>query len=120
MPLRPSWASKLILHDGGGLGLSAPLPSPKEEARLLLELVGNGDTVESIRELIDVPQEVKAILRAFAEAYPEEHDGVEKVLRFRERVGEEFEKLVTRQGQAVTLSKPQDKAAVEVPELERV
>lgn len=75
---------------------SVPFPKPRADARLLFKLVGrNGDTVESICELLAVPQEVEAELWADAQAYPKERKGIEKILRFRQRVAEEFEKLVT-------------------------
>ncbi len=70
------------------------LPSPTAEARVLFGLVGrNGDTVETIRELITVPEETEAALQAFVRAYPEEQGNIERVLRFRREVQAEFERL---------------------------
>jgi hypothetical protein len=64
------------------------------EAKALLALAGkNGDTIESLRELISVPSEIEAVLSAFARAYPEEEREIEMGLRFRGRVLEEFERM---------------------------
>jgi hypothetical protein len=59
-------------------------------------LGGNGDTVDTIRELIAVPREIETMLRAYAGQYPEYAIGIERVLQFRRRVGEEFERLVKK------------------------
>jgi hypothetical protein len=68
--------------------------TPRGEARLLFRLVGsNGDTIESIRELIAVPQEIEERLGLYAKRYPEEAPTIEKVLSFRKRVREEFDRL---------------------------
>jgi len=68
--------------------------SPGEEAGRLVALVGhNGDTVETIRELIAVPPEIEKALLGFAKAYPEEAAGVHLLLEFRGKVSEEFERL---------------------------
>jgi len=53
-----------------------------------------GETVESIRELIEVPAEMREKLMVFALMYPEERPEIERGLRFRKRVAEEFERLV--------------------------
>jgi hypothetical protein len=53
-----------------------------------------GETVESIRELIEVPAEIREKLRVFALMHPEERPEIELVQRFRKRVAEEFERLV--------------------------
>lgn len=96
-------AHKAIVSDSGEVGLCAPLPPPDVEARSLLKLVGrNGDTLETIRpdgqgsprELIAVPLKVEAALQAYVQVYPEEQRGIEKILKFRKRVTEEFQKLV--------------------------
>lgn len=73
--------------------MEAALPPVKEEARALFEMVGrNGDTVDSIRELIRVPPKVKAWLLEQARYSPRGRCGIEKVLRFRWRVLVEFER----------------------------
>lgn len=73
--------------------------SAKAEARMLFSLIGrNGDTLETVRELIAVPPETEALLRQFAEEWPECARGVEAILRYRRKVGEEFERLVERLG----------------------
>jgi hypothetical protein len=69
--------------------------SPREEARILFEMMQrSGGTVESIRELIAIPPEVKAALTLYARRHPEDAFGIERVLKFRQRVGHEFERLV--------------------------
>jgi hypothetical protein len=68
--------------------------SPGAEARTIRTLIdNNGDTIEDLRELIEVPPEIEALLRAFARAYPEEGREIEMGLRFRERVLGEFERM---------------------------
>lgn len=67
----------------------------KQEARQIFGLLGkNGDTVESLRKLIAVPPRAEALLRAFARERPENQHGIEQMLAYRRRVGEEFERLV--------------------------
>ena len=76
--------------------MEASLPPVKEEARALFEMVGrNGDTVESIRELIRVRPRIEAVLRAYTKANPEEWRGIRAILRSRQRVEEEFERSIT-------------------------
>jgi hypothetical protein len=68
--------------------------APREEAVSLFALIGrNGDTVESVRELIAVPPRMEAALLLYAERNPEDARGIERVLEFRRRVAEEFERL---------------------------
>jgi hypothetical protein len=69
--------------------------SPLFEARDLFALLANGDTVEEIRRLIEVPTEVEATLRAFIRSNPEESLEIEHALWFRQRVAEEFERLLS-------------------------
>lgn len=72
------------------------------EARALLVMVGRQDTtLETVRELISVPPEVEALLRAYALANPAEAGELETGLRFRRRVLEEFERLTMRYNSAV-------------------
>jgi hypothetical protein len=67
------------------------------EAKALFVMVGkNGDTVESLRELISVPPEIETLLRTYAQFHPVESREIEMGLRFRERVLEEFERMATR------------------------
>jgi hypothetical protein len=54
----------------------------------------NANSVEAIRELIAVPPEIEDALRLYASHHPEDAKGIEKVLRFRRRVREEFDRLV--------------------------
>jgi hypothetical protein len=73
---------------------SAPLP--KVEARALLQMVGhNGTTVEAVRELIAIPPEIEQHFRAYTSDHPEDESAIERVIEFRRRVGEEFERLVS-------------------------
>ena len=68
--------------------------SPKEEARALFAMIGrNGVTVESIRELIAVPPGIEAALQLYMSRHSEDARGIEKVLRFRQRVRAEFDRL---------------------------
>jgi hypothetical protein len=76
--------------------------SAKAEALMLYAMLGrNGDTAETIRELIRVPANIEAILRAYARSFPEDAAGIEGVIEFRRRVSEEFERLV-REGVPVS------------------
>ena len=56
----------------------------------------NGHTIEALRELIRVAPEEEAALRAFALQHPEMAEHIERALRYRIRVEEEFERLVSR------------------------
>jgi hypothetical protein len=74
---------------------------PTDEARSLFKLVGrNGDTVESVRELIAVPPETERNLRSFICQHPEDALGVERVLQYRRRVAQEFERLCRRKNRS--------------------
>jgi len=76
--------------------MEASLPPVKEEARALFEMIGrNGDSVESIRELFSVPPKIEVWLLEQTRHSPRGRRGIEKVLRFRRRVLEEFERLIT-------------------------
>lgn len=76
--------------------MEAALPPVKEEARALFEMVGrNGDTMDSLRELILVSPKIEAWLLEQTRHSPRGRCGIEKVLRFRRRVLEEFERLVS-------------------------
>ena len=68
---------------------------PAFEARGLFALLGrDGNTAEGIRRLIEVPPEVEASLRAFIRVNPEEGFEIEHILSFRQKVAEEFERLL--------------------------
>lgn len=74
----------------------AALVGAHAEAKSLLRLVGkNGDTVETVRELIGVPPRIAAEIQAYLRAHPEDEPAFGTVLSFRQRVSEEFERLVT-------------------------
>jgi hypothetical protein len=69
--------------------------NPLDEARDLYRMVAYGScTVESIRELISVPPEIESALRLYAEQFPRDGQRIHCVLRFREKVAQEFERLV--------------------------
>ena len=75
--------------------LEAALPPVKEEARAQFEMIGrNGDTADSIRELIAVPPKIRASLLEYARHRPRAKRGILKVLNFRRRVAAEFERLL--------------------------
>jgi hypothetical protein len=52
-------------------------------------------SADSIRELIAVPPQIEALLWNFVKQYPTERRLVEKTIRFRQCLGEEFERLLT-------------------------
>jgi hypothetical protein len=67
----------------------------RDEARGLFVLIRrNSASVESIRELIAVPPEIEAVLLLYAKQHQEDARGIEKVLAFRKRVREEFDRLL--------------------------
>jgi hypothetical protein len=69
--------------------------NPLDEARDLHRMTVYGScTVESIRELISVPPDIEAALIAYADHYPKDGDRIRCVLRFRRKVGVEFERLL--------------------------
>jgi hypothetical protein len=69
--------------------------APRAEARGLLTLVrGNAASVEAIWELIGVSPRTEHVLRFYMRKHPEDARGIEKVLSFRKRVREEFDRLV--------------------------
>jgi hypothetical protein len=68
--------------------------SPAFEAQGLFALLENGNTVDDIRRLIEVPADVQASLRAFIRSYPEESFEIEYMLSFRQRVAQEFERII--------------------------
>jgi hypothetical protein len=86
--------------------------NPLDEARDLYRMVAYGScTVESIRELIAVPPEIESALRLYAERYPKDGQRIHCVLRFRERVAHEFERLVDQNLSSLDASHPHVAAA---------
>ena len=72
--------------------------NPQDEARDLYRMVAKGScSVDSIRELIDVPTNIEAALLAYAKAYPKDGERIHCVLQFRRKVGAYFEELVQQQ-----------------------
>ncbi len=70
-------------------------PAPQFEARSLLKLIGkNGDTVEMVRELIGVSPRIAARIHAYLRRHPEDGPAFAAVLSYRQRVAEEFERMV--------------------------
>lgn len=75
--------------------MEASLPPVKEEALALFQMIGrNGDSADSIRELIQVPPKVESWLLGQARHGPRGRRGILKVLNFRRRVLAEFERLL--------------------------
>lgn len=69
------------------------LPSPKTEAKALFRMVGrNGDNLESMRELIQVEDEVKKLMFK----HDPDKEAVTRILRFRERVLTVFNELAAK------------------------
>lgn len=65
-----------------------------DEAKALYRMIGDEHAVEELRELIAVPPRIESALRAYAQAYPEESYFVNRTLKFRVAVLEEFERMV--------------------------
>ena len=77
--------------------------APRDEARGLFVLIrGEAASIESVRDLIAVPPEIETVLCLYAKHHPEGASGIEKVLRFRKRVREEFDRLVRESESAKT------------------
>jgi len=69
--------------------------APRIEAQaLFVAMRQNKETVESIRELIEVSTESPNNLKAFVRCYPEEAQWIELSLLFRKLVATEFERLI--------------------------
>jgi hypothetical protein len=69
-------------------------PPARTEAGSLFQLIRSGVTLEAIRELIAIPPATVQVLRMYVSEHPEERQAIERALAFRQRVGEEFERLV--------------------------
>ena len=71
--------------------------NPVDEARDLYRMVRSGSCgIEETRELIAVPEIIKEALLAYAERYPKDGQHIYCVLHFRERVADEFERLLEK------------------------
>jgi len=68
----------------------------RNEAQSLFGLVARGTSVESLRELIGVPESTRSALLHFAALDPADTSWVENTLRFRDVVAQEFESLVEK------------------------
>ena len=72
-----------------------------EEAASLLRMVGrNGETVDSVREVIRIDRESLKSLRGFAAIYPAESAWVREAIQFRGLILESFDQLTRRPRQA--------------------
>lgn len=70
------------------------LPTARTEAKALFRMVGcNGDNLESMRELIQVQDEVKKLMFK----HDPDKQEVKRMLRFRERVLAVFDELAVKQ-----------------------
>lgn len=70
---------------------------PEEKPKCLIRLLGkNGNTIDTLRQLIRASTEEETVLRAFALQHPEMAEYIERALRYRIRLEEEFESLVSR------------------------
>jgi hypothetical protein len=63
------------------------------EARALYRMLGAGHTVEELRECISVPPKIERKLKLYAAMNPVEARWIEKILKFRNVVAHEFERL---------------------------
>ena len=83
--------------------------NPLDEARDLHRMVLHGScTVESIRDLISVPPDIEAALLAYADRYPKDGERIHCVLQFRQRVAQEFERLLRYEMSFTTVSQLTD------------
>ncbi|SRR6266851_7172352 len=102
---------------GGEDSCALGCQSARAEARSLLPLLLAGSTIEELRELISVAPRVEHALRAFALANPEEAHSIERSLKFRFLVAQEFDRLM-REGIAVAdlqeVDEPEPDAAEEI------
>ena len=95
-----------------GFGVAWPkLPAVRSEAASLVKMVGRygaSTSLKSIRQLIAVPPKIETIFRAYAQAVrPEsalESGAVLRVVRWRERVLAEFNRLLRSSKPASHLS----------------
>jgi hypothetical protein len=73
--------------------------APRDEARGLFVLIRrNASSVEDVRDLIAVSPRIEAALKRYMGEHPEDAPGIEKMLGFRKRVMEEFDRLVCESG----------------------
>jgi hypothetical protein len=99
-PRKPK-TSKICTHIAGlqgelSLARAWAFPSAREEARHLVALVRNGETIASVRELIGVSPPQESELRSFAEKDSGNGKRVLAVISWRCRVLDEFDLLVVQ------------------------
>ena len=68
------------------------------EARGLYRMLAGGHTPEELRRCIGVPPKIERRLRFYAALNPVETRWIEKILKFRKSVAQEFERLVCCDG----------------------
>ena len=68
----------------------------------VVSVMAISSSIESVRDLIAIPAEIEAVLCLYAKQHPEDAPGIEKVLRFRTLVREEFYRLVRESEEAAT------------------
>src|SRR5215472_14539561 len=87
------------------------------EAVALYRMVVQGtDTITEIRELIQVPERVEKALRAYAKAYPDDAQWVERSIKFRSVVLQEFNRLVLKDVALLDVGESDGLADCEFPE----
>jgi hypothetical protein len=95
MALQATFPASAVPHEDCFHWLDGDV-GPRIEARGLVALVRtDAESVESVRELIDIPPRVERVLRYYMRTHPEDAAGLEKALRFRKSVREEFDRLVS-------------------------
>lgn len=70
---------------------------PRTEAKSLAMLVRNGESVESVRQLIDVSDKDMFLLEAMIREKPELTGRVQSSLSYRARVRQEFDRIIAKQ-----------------------
>ena len=91
MPPAFTHSSAVADNEGGAWRCT----EPQWEARCLVQLLGkNGHTTDKLRELIRVTPKEEAILRTSALHSPILAEYIERVLRYRVQVAQEFERLI--------------------------
>ena len=86
---------KQVITESTALQMAWTTRNPRDEARDLYRIVTCGNSsIESIRDLIAVPDHIAATLREYVKRCPEDGKRIEGVLQFRENVADQFERLV--------------------------
>lgn len=98
----PEEAATKVAETRERLLRAAARRTARDEARSLLSLIrpGTGETVRTVRELIEVTEAQEDALLDRILAHPEESTGILRALHFREMVLDEFNRLVNLQENA--------------------